>query len=147
MAELKIGCSNDKVFCGLAKIDHLLYKQGLYSLIFGMTNEFKQVDGTSCRFGKWYYEGEGKKNFSATNAYKKVEVPHLSIHTEANALAASLLDANRATPKNFIDSKMVVIEDMGNQIFSAIDEMLSEKLATSQAKIAKMSKEMEVLEK
>lgn len=145
LAELKIACSNDKVFCGLAKIDHLLYKQGLYSLIFGMANEFKQVDGTSCRFGKWYYEGEGKKNFSSVASYKKVEVPHLTIHTEANALAASLLDSNKATPKNFIDSKMVVIEDMGNQIFSAIDEMLNEKLAVTQAKIAKMTKDMEEL--
>lgn len=145
LAELKIACSNDKVFCGLAKIDHLLYKQGLYSLIFGMTNEFKQVDGTSCRFGKWYYEGEGKKNFSNTAAYKKVEVPHLTIHTEANALAASLLDSNKATPKNFIDGKMVVIEDMGNQIFSAIDEMLNEKLASTQEKITKMTKDMEEL--
>lgn len=145
LAELKIACSNDKVFCGLAKIDHLLYKQGLYSLIFGMSNEFKQVDGTSCRFGKWYYEGEGKKGFSHTSAYKKVEAPHLTIHTEANALAASLLDSNKATPKNFIDNKMVIIEDMGNQIFSAIDEMLHEKLSASQAKIAKMNKEMEEL--
>ncbi len=145
LAELKIACSNDKVFCGLAKIDHLLYKQGLYSLIFGMTNEFKQVDGTSCRFGKWYYDGEGKKNFSATAAYKKVETPHLTIHTEANSLASSLLDSNKTTPKNFIDDKMVIIEDMGNQIFSAIDEMLNEKLSATQAKIAKMSKDMEAL--
>ena len=145
LAELKISCSNDKVFCGLAKIDHLLYKQGLYSLIFGMSNEFKQVEGTACRFGKWYYEGDGKKNFSSTAAYGKIETPHLGIHTEANALAASLMDKNKATPKSFIDGKMRLVEEDGNQIFNAIDEMLSEKLAVTNAKITKLQKEMEAL--
>ncbi len=145
LAELKISCANDKVFCGLAKIDHLLYKQGLYSLVFGMSNEFKQVDGTSCRFGKWYYEGDGKKNFSNTVAYKKIETPHLGIHTEANILAANLLDPNKETPKNFIDDKMRIIEESGEHIFSAIDEMLGEKLAITNEKITKLSKEMEAL--
>ena len=145
LAELKISCANDKVFCGLAKIDHLLYKQGLYSLVFGMSHEFKQVEGTSCRFGKWYYEGDGKKNFSSTAAYSKIETPHLAIHTEANALAAQLLNTNKATPKNFIDEKMRVVEDAGNHIFSAIDEMLNEKLSVTNAKITKLTKEMEAL--
>ncbi len=145
LAELKISCANDKVFCGLAKIDHLLYKQGLYSLVFGMSNEFKQVDGTSCRFGKWYYEGDGKKNFSSTAAYSKIETPHLGIHTEANILAANLLDPNKETPKNFIDDKMRIIEESGEHIFSAIDEMLNEKLSITNAKITKLTKEMEAL--
>lgn len=147
LAELEISCANDKVFCGLAKIDHLLYKQGLYSLVFGMSHEFKQVEGTNCRFGKWYYEGDGKKNFSSTVAYSKIETPHLSIHTEANALAAQLLNTNKATPKSFIDEKMRIVEDAGNHIFSAIDEMLNEKLSVTNAKITKLTKEMEALMK
>lgn len=145
LAELKISCANDKVFCRLAKIDHLLYKQGIYSVIFGMSNEFKQVDGTSCRFGKWYYEGDGKKNFSSTAAYSKIESPHLNIHTEANALVAQILDENKSTPKSFIDTKMNAIENAGEQIFSAIDEMLNEKLSITNIKIEKTAKEMEAL--
>lgn len=145
LAELKISCANDKIFCGLAKIDHLLYKQGLYSLVFGMSNEFKQVDGTACRFGKWYYEGDGKKNFSSTAAYNKIGSPHLGIHTEANALAAQLLNTSKITPKSFIDEKMRIVEDAGNHIFSAIDEMLNEKLSVTNAKITKLSTEMEAL--
>lgn len=129
LAKLQISCSNDKVFCGLAKIDHLLYKQSLYSLVFGMANEFKQVDGTMCRFGKWYYEGDGKKNFSNTAAYKKIELPHLTIHNEANALASSLLNRDKVTPKHLIDEKIKVVEDAGDHIFSAIDEMLNEKIS------------------
>lgn len=135
LAKLKISCSNDRVFCGLAKIDHLLYKQALYSLIFDMSNEFKQVDGTACRFGKWYYEGDGKKNFSSTAAYKKVEMPHLTIHNEANALASHILDRSKNTPKHFIDDKIKIVEDSGTQIFSAIDEMLDEKLSATNAQI------------
>ncbi|WP_258864891.1 CZB domain-containing protein [Helicobacter sp. MIT 14-3879] len=135
IAKLKISCSNDRVFCGLAKIDHLLYKQALYSLVFGMSNEFKQVDGTSCRFGKWYYEGNGKKEFSNTSSYKKIELPHLTIHNEANTLASSLLDTNKTTPKHFIDDKIKIVEESGNHIFSAIDEMLNEKLSATNSQM------------
>lgn len=136
MAKLKISCSNDRIFCGLAKIDHVVYKQNLYALIFKMSNDFNQSDGHSCRLGKWYYEGIGKKEFSHTAGYKKVEFPHNTIHNEANALARLLLDSSVSTPKGTIDEKIGVIEDVSNQVFSAIDEMLNEKIADT---IAEMS--------
>ncbi|RAX54631.1 hypothetical protein CCY99_02385 [Helicobacter sp. 16-1353] len=140
IAKLKVSCANDRVFCGLAKIDHVLYKQSLYSLIFRMSNEFNQVDSHSCRFGKWYYEGIGKKEFSHTSGYKKVEFPHNTVHNEANSLAKFLLDTSKSTPKNIIDEKVGAIEDASSQVFAAIDEMLNEKIAGTVAEMSSLNK-------
>lgn len=133
LTKLKISCANDTIFCTLAKIDHVLYKQALYSLIFKMSNEFNQTDAHSCRLGRWYYEGMGKQEFSQTSGYKKIEVPHNSIHNEANALVKQLLDTNQLVPKQTIDGKVNMIEDLSNQIFVAIDEMLNEKISNTMA--------------
>lgn len=135
LSKLKISCSNDRIFCGLAKVDHVAYKQAMYSLIFKISNEFKQVDGHSCRFGKWYYEGIGKKEFSNTMGYKKVDTPHDNIHNEANALARQLLDNEQSTPKSIIDDKITSIEESSTQIFNAIDDMLNEKISSTMSEI------------
>ena len=140
LAKLKISCSNDRIFCGLAKVDHVAYKQAIYSLIFKLTGDFNQLDSKSCRFGKWYYEGIGKKEFSNTIGYKKVENPHNIIHSEANNLAKQLLDTNQSTPKSVIDEKIKTIEESSNQIFNAIDEMLNEKLSDTLAEIQTLTK-------
>lgn len=135
LAKLKISCSNDRVFCGLAKVDHVVYKQAMYGLIFKLANEFVQSDMKTCRLGKWYYEGVGKKEFSNTLGYKRIENPHSIIHNEANSLAKQILDKNQSTPKSAIDEKISIIEESSVQIFNAIDEMLNEKLSSTMTEI------------
>lgn len=139
LSKLKISCANDRVFCGLAKIDHVLYKQALYGLIFKMSNDFSQVDPRVCRLGKWYYEGIGKKEFSNTNGYKKLEFPHNTVHIEANVLAKNLLDLNKSTPKSLIAEKIVIVEDASANVFNAIDEMLNEKIAVTISEMSKIN--------
>ncbi len=141
LATLKVSCTNDRVFCGLAKIDHVLYKQALYALIFKMSNEFNQTDSHSCRLGRWYYEGIGKKEFSDTNGYKKIEEPHILVHNEANAIAKLLLDINKTTPRHIIGEKIVSIEESSMQVFNAIDEMLNEKLSNTMSEMNKINKQ------
>ncbi|WP_228713247.1 methyl-accepting chemotaxis protein, partial [Halarcobacter bivalviorum] len=45
---------SNKIFINLAKLDHVIYKNNLYQLIFGNPNNFKAVDHTQCRLGQWY---------------------------------------------------------------------------------------------
>ena len=118
--------SNYRIFCTLAKIDHLLYKESLYSLIFHM-GEFNQVNSDACRFGKWYYEGVGKMEFSHTNAYKTIENPHNLVHSEANSLANLILNSSH-TPKQILNEKVLLVEKASLDVFSALDSMLSEKI-------------------
>ena len=41
------------------------------------------VPHTQCRLGKWYYEGEGKRNFSRSPAFQELEAPHRDVHEAA----------------------------------------------------------------
>lgn len=140
LAKLKVSCVNDTVFGSLAKIDHVLFKQGLYAVIFKMTNEFNYTDSHNCRLGKWYYEGFGKQEFSHTAGYKKLEGVHADIHNEANALVKSLLDNTQFVPKHIVDEKVALVEELSNQIFNNIDEMCSEKISSTLTEISMINK-------
>ncbi|NHQ87442.1 chemotaxis protein [Iodobacter sp. HSC-16F04] len=78
-------------FCELAKVDHIIFKFRVYKVLFGLSNEDESQfsSHTSCRLGKWYYDGEGKECFSKLNGYREIETPHMKVHSAAlNALRA-----------------------------------------------------------
>ncbi len=69
-------------FVELAKVDHLVFKFRIYMGLFGLIDlQTSQVAShTSCRLGKWYYEGEGKDCFSRLAGYREIETPHIEVH-------------------------------------------------------------------
>lgn len=85
-------------FFELVKIDHMVFKFEIYKVIFGIST--KQVDDfashTACRLGKWYYEGEGKKNFSHLPGYKAIEKPHAEVHTYGRKALSAFFGGNIA---------------------------------------------------
>lgn len=83
--EKAIAASSLRGFCELAKVDHLIFKFRVYKVMFGLSNEDEsQFAGhTTCRLGKWYYEGEGKACFSQLPGYREVEPPHIKVHSAA----------------------------------------------------------------
>ena len=72
--------ANDRVFMSLAKLDHILWKVNTYYSALTKEEQFKFVDHHNCRLGKWYYEGDGKENFSNCASYAKLETPHATVH-------------------------------------------------------------------
>lgn len=70
-------------FVETAKMDHLVYKQDLYRVFFGLSDkkpdEFSSH--THCRLGKWYYEGDGAHNCKRLSGYAELETPHKEVHT------------------------------------------------------------------
>ena len=129
LAKHAVNICDSQIFCTLAKLDHTVFKNNLYALLFGVSDSFNQVPHTACRLGKWYFEGDGKANFSETLGYKKVDAFHATVHDEANALAQSLLDTTKATPKSLIDTKISAMERSSEGVMASIDEMLAEKVA------------------
>ncbi len=71
-----------KSFIEVAKVDHLVFKFRIYLGLFGLEQvEPQQVAShTTCRLGKWYYEGEGKACFSRLPGYRELEAPHVDVH-------------------------------------------------------------------
>lgn len=117
---------NNLVFCSLAKLDHVIYKNNLYSLVLGASDEFGITDHRGCRLGKWYYDGDGYKNFRDTNGYKNLEKEHATVHSYANAIAVPMKD-KQVLSKDFVDKNITVFEEGTKGVVREIDNMLNEK--------------------
>jgi chromosome segregation ATPase len=74
-------------FVETAKKDHLVYKMEIYRVFLGLSDKGPDdfASHTACRLGKWYYEGDGKQNFSRLPGYAAVEPPHLEVHAHGKA--------------------------------------------------------------
>ncbi len=116
----------DFAFGSLAKVDHVIYKNNIYALIFGEKSEFKETDHTSCRLGKWY-ETLGNESYGNTQAYKSLEQPHSIVHREANALAKKCSGNNVTCSKQEIKKSIDLIEQASADVFRFIDQMIKEK--------------------
>jgi methyl-accepting chemotaxis protein len=64
----------------LAKIDHIIFKSDAYKSITNGRLEAEFSDHHSCRLGKWYDSGEGKKRFSHLQSYTGLNKPHAKLH-------------------------------------------------------------------
>lgn len=125
-SKITLDIVNNIVFCSLAKLDHIIYKNNLYLFMLGTSNEFYITDHKSCRLGKWYYEGDGYINFRNTSGYKTLENEHISVHSNAN-LIAKIIRENKPIDKNFIDDHIKIFEESTRGVVCEIDNMLGEK--------------------
>ncbi|MEA1915949.1 MAG: methyl-accepting chemotaxis protein [Campylobacterota bacterium] len=118
---------SDQIFSSLAKIDHVIYKNNLFALLFGEENDFNGVDHNSCRLGKWYNEGVGKQEFSKVPAYKSLETPHSIVHDVANQLAKECSGGEAMCSKRKIEEMVTKIENASKEVFKALDNMVEQK--------------------
>jgi hypothetical protein len=121
---------SNHIFANLAKIDHVIYKNNLYAYLFGQSTEFNKVDHHSCRLGKWYEEGVGKKQFGDMPSYSKLEKPHSIVHTYANELAQKCGGGKTiACSKKEVEEKVHAIESASVNVGEALDAIVAEKTA------------------
>ena len=80
--EAAIASTSLRSFIELAKVDHLIFKFDIYRVFLGLSvkGEEEFSDHNACRLGKWYYEGEGRRCFSALPGYREMESPHTLVH-------------------------------------------------------------------
>ncbi|MEA3290353.1 MAG: methyl-accepting chemotaxis protein [Campylobacterota bacterium] len=118
---------SNTIFINLAKLDHVIYKNNLYQLLFGENTNFKASSHKNCRLGKWYSDGLGKKEFSFTKSYGSLDKPHAIVHDEANALAHECSGHSVTCSKAIIEEKVNNIETASEQVSDILDRMLEEK--------------------
>ncbi|RDU57225.1 chemotaxis protein [Helicobacter sp. MIT 00-7814] len=133
---------SSRIFCTLAKLDHTVYKNNLYSFLFGIKDSFNKVDHKSCRLGKWYFEGRGKELFSDTQGYKKLDPFHAGVHNSAIALATTLEDPKVACPKSYIQDKITTMEKDSDGVMTSIDEIYSEVSGKTNEEIEQLQKSL-----
>ena len=119
---------SNTIFINLAKLDHVIYKNNLYQLLFGENNEFNPVSHTQCRLGKWYDTGLGKTEFGFVKSYGALDRPHAVVHDEANSLAEECAGNAVTCSKEKIEQKIVNIEEASQEVFEILDRMLEEKI-------------------
>lgn len=118
---------SDNIFANLAKIDHVIYKNNLYAMLFGDDDSFKAVTHKQCRLGKWYFDGIGKTEFSHTKGYQELDSYHEKVHDNANKLAEECTGESAFCTKDQIMKKVTVIEEASKGVFISLDKMVSEK--------------------
>ena len=118
---------SNKIFINLAKLDHVIYKNNLYQLIFGGEHNFNPVDHHNCRLGKWYDTGLGKAEFSMVPSYKNLSHHHAVVHDEANSLAKECSGHSVSCSKQLIETKIELVENASENVFIYLDKILDEK--------------------
>lgn len=121
---------SDKIFASLAKIDHVIYKNNLYALLFGEHTDFTATTQHECRLGHWYEQGIGKEEFSTTASFRKLENPHAKVHELANRLAKECGGEKAICSKAEIETMVKEIESASETVFSTLDAMVDEKSKT-----------------
>jgi hypothetical protein len=60
-------------------------KLEVYKVLLGLSDlkPGDLPDETQCRLGRWYYEGEGRAEFSRLAGYREMEAPHKAVHDQA----------------------------------------------------------------
>ncbi len=121
---------SDSLYTTLIKVDHIIFKHNAYSATIGQKKEKMSnfVDHHNCMLGKWYYEGEGSKLFSNTDAFKKIEEPHATLHGSVKKVFEYVkkdLELNHAY-RDIIIKNVTDAEDASTELFSLLDDMVIE---------------------
>ena len=116
----------NSIFVILAKIDHILYKFRTYNSIITLKQTQEILSMHECSVGHWYYD-EGKRRFSNTSSYSKIEAPHRVVHDNANQNLEYLKkDANILTHSKEIIENFDNLESASKEFFTLLDSMLIE---------------------
>jgi hypothetical protein len=114
------GCAM-KSFVEVVKIDHLVFKFGIYMGLFGLM-ERKSGDistHTACRLGKWYYEGEGRKSFSTLPGFRELEEPHKAVHQ----FGIAAVEARENGDLSDVPRQIKAMEDASHRVIACLDRM------------------------
>jgi len=120
--ESVIAGSSFKSFVEVLKVDHLVFKFNIYMGLFGL-KEMKSdniASHAACRLGKWYYESEERKSFSALPGFRELEKPHTEVHKFGIA-------ATRAKENGDLDEvlrQVKAMEEASYQVVACLDRMM-----------------------
>ncbi len=117
----------DTTFIGLAKLDHLLFKINGYRAIFTNNTDAQFVDHHTCRLGKWYDEGIGKKNYSSTPSYAALSKPHAEVHDFIIKAVEFVRNKNAEENSKEVIDNVKKAEEASKSVTTLLDKMLEEK--------------------
>ena len=87
-----------RTFAEVAKLDHIIFKFDIYKVLMEISDKKAEdlVSHLNCRLGKWYFEGDGKKNYSSMQPYLDLDVPHKNFHNAGSRAVESFHKNDRS---------------------------------------------------
>ena len=75
-----IRVASTRAFLDTVKLDHAVWKNNIYQQLEERSFGQYVNDHKECRLGKWYYQGEGKLQYSGLRSFASLEAPHKQVH-------------------------------------------------------------------
>ena len=115
-----ITTSSHRSFVQTVKLDHIVWKSEVYAVIYGLSDKKISdfADHTLCRLGKWY-QSNGKQEFSHHSAFRQLEMPHTSVHSNGIAALQFIAEERKEEAAN----ALVKMEDASREVMALLDEL------------------------
>lgn len=119
--------SSHTSFLQTVKLDHVVWKAGVYRFIWNMSEEQISdfVDHTACRLGKWCYEGDGTK-YKDLPSFKALE-PH---HKEVHRKGVEAMEYHEKQDEKMAYDKLREMEKASDALIALLDDLEQEIIST-----------------
>ncbi len=118
--EALVGKNMLNTFAEVSKLDHIAFKFKIYEGVSGANSNHETNDPHQCRFGRWYYEGEGKALAGNNPVYRELETPHNEVHQAGTAA----LNAWQAGQKPQVIDALNRMENSSQKMLSLLDRLI-----------------------
>lgn len=106
-------------FLNVVKIDHILWKFGIYQMLLNKEKDKEVTMHDQCRLGKWYYGPSGQP-FSHYKNFSLLEAPHKKVHVSGNAALAEFAAGNIEKMSQELD----LMENASNEVMYQIEQLV-----------------------
>jgi methyl-accepting chemotaxis protein len=116
-----------QAFLSSKKLDHIIFKNNVYSSVTQEKMTFKFTDHHNCAFGKWYY-GDGTKELGELISFKEIEKHHANFHNVLYNIV-EIIENNEDILKHreLIFKSLEAAEKESKELFKAIDKLAEDK--------------------
>jgi len=115
-----------EMFTNLAKLDHIMFKANAYASIFEEQRKAEFGDHHSCRLGKWYDQGDGRKHFGHVPSYAKLEEPHRKVHDNVLRVLTCIDERNCVERGDWVVERFEGAEQASQELFTLLNQIVQE---------------------
>jgi len=117
----------NRLYISLLKVNHIMYKSGVYTGIFKEAYSDDESSAKECFFREWY-ESDESKNFKKSSNFARINTPHEQIHEYAQKNidiinTHEILKNNN--PENILQN-FDTMEKASRELFGLLDALVDE---------------------
>lgn len=128
-----IDSSSQISFLNTVKLDHVVWKNAIYSKIANQQFGETVNKHTECRLGKWYFQGAGAALYSQSSSFKAIDAPHKQVHD----MGREALSAGAYGDVDKMNAFLVTMENASVQVAAALERLIDEILQAKESALHK----------